>query len=386
MQFYGIINQENFEKEIEKKFAERIEEENNNYEEYEKYEIDEMVLDIIEELLTEKKIINGGFYNDILNNLEINPELEYSPKFEDFDYKRNIRSKLSENVYNTILMLNIDRIKPTKTIFFERFYNKTFGKKHKKTRKYALKEFKRIFNEVHFSMDFFPYEFGKNIYPMSKIERLYKQKLYITNNMSLKNYLPLLYGKLDLYNTLEYYDRYLVDNILSFHSKADILLQLNSDYDFEKDTLFNKISDYQIIASELGEKFNSEESFVFTMYTINSWFSIKQTELYGLYDFLVQNKMYIGTDSNFLRIVQTEFNLTFDKFKKPQDNKVELKHKENPTIKEFETKHSQRVKKYKKNGNYSFRSTIQNANFLKTTIRNQFSNFGTYIFNFRPYF
>lgn len=164
----------------------------------------------------------------------------------------------------------------------------------------------------------------------------------------MKSFLPFLYGNLDLYETPLYHDQFLVNQIISFHSKADILLQLNYEYNFEKDILFNKISYYQTIAIELGEKFNSEQAFVFTMYTINSWYNVLQTELFGLYDFLIQHNMYEGTDSNFIRIVGTEFYLTFDRFKKTQDNKVELKHKETPTIKEFETKHSKRVKSHKK--------------------------------------
>ena len=363
MQFYGILNQEDFEKEIEEKLGKRLEEEKQQYEEYystnntqnnnyvyepSDTEINYILLEIYEELLTEKKIITGFFENDLMSDFEASCELEFNPTFEDFKYERNIRDKLSENIYQELVKLYNDTNRPIKTKFFEGFNDKVYGEKYKKARKYALEEFKRIFNEVHFSMDFYPIEIGNSTYPLSKIERLYKEKHSIIKRMSIKSFLPFLYGNLDLYQTPLYHDQSLVNQIISFHSKADILLQLNFEYNFEKDILFNKISDYQTIAINLCEKFNSEQAFVFTMYTINTWDNVLQTELYGLYDFLIQHNMYEGTDSNFIRIVETEFYLTFDRFKKTQDNKVELKHKETPTIKEFETKHSKRVKSHKK--------------------------------------
>lgn len=139
MQFYGILNQEEFEKESEEKLGKRLEEEKKQYEEYystnnaqdnnyvyepSQNEIKEILLEIYEEMLTERTIITGAFENNIMNDFEACHELKFNPTFEDFRYKRNIRDKLSENIYQTLVLLYNDTNRPTKTKFFERFYDK----------------------------------------------------------------------------------------------------------------------------------------------------------------------------------------------------------------------------------------------------------------------
>lgn len=120
--------------------------------------------------------------------------------------------------------------------------------------------------------------------------------------------LPYLYGDIGLQNDYPYYNEELINEIISFQIKVDILLELNKRFKFEIDIYFNNILHYRFEALKHLDIFLNTNAYVFTMLTIKNFEEINRSNLESLFAFLKNNNLYIGkTDSKFLNLVNKTF-------------------------------------------------------------------------------
>lgn len=313
--FFGILDRSEIEQELlaiesdqQKDYLESIKEDFSEHEIIMGTEYD------IEYLLEEKgifkKIISDEKIRERIKEQNI-PDTEID--YEVFDTHLEIPPILLDEIYDHICNLYLSKLKYIKLDFFDNFQDKIYGRDFKEIKEIALIEFKKIYQSVDLSNPVKSFigrtaKKEKFIYTPTYLHELSREKQYIIHNINTYSILPYLYGDIDLQNEYPYYNEELINEIISFQIKIDILLELNNRFKFEIDIYFNNMFYYGLEALNHLDIFLNTNAYVFTMVTIKNFDEINRSNIESLFSFLKNNNLYIGkTNSKFLDHVNTTF-------------------------------------------------------------------------------
>ncbi|WP_343021987.1 hypothetical protein [Flavobacterium sp. PL12] len=313
--FFGIVDRSELETKL-------LEIENNLPKDYMKF---------IEEDFSEHEIIMGneydfeyllaekGIFKKIISDEKIRERLielnipESEIDYEIHDTHLDIPSILLHEIYEHICDLYISKSEHLKLDFFDNFQDIIYGMDFTEMKKIALMEFKKIYQTVNLTnpTKSFIVKTAQNekfVYTPTYLHKLAIEKQSIINKINTYSLLPYLYGDISLQNEYPYYNEDLINDIISFQIKVDILLELNNRFNFEIDIYFNNMFEYSLKAHTQLDNFKSITAYVFTMVTIKKFDEINRSNLESLFSFLKINKLYIGkTDSKFLNLVNMTF-------------------------------------------------------------------------------
>ncbi|OAB28779.1 hypothetical protein SAMN05444395_102523 [Flavobacterium fryxellicola] len=132
-----------------------------------------------------------------------------------------------------------DKILSEKYQFYEKFNDDIFGLDHKKQIKLALKSYKEIYKSLHQDDNTFIGNYvGKKNHDFaieSKLELVVYEKLkYQHSLINLYSYFEYLYGKKSyLKNNFYTINQEIIDSIIKYESRKQIMKDLNDKYNFE---------------------------------------------------------------------------------------------------------------------------------------------------------
>lgn len=276
-------------------------------------------------LLVQKGIFEETYVNDNVTDFEANEfEEDCNLTFEDFAIDIYAPAKLSIEVYNSIFWLFKNEVKDIKLSFFNKFREDIYGLNFDNAKKTALNEFKRIYKSLNIKNEQKSLEIGlgnnKRTFTPSFFYNLYFYRQRIINRLPHHSYLPYLYGEFELYREYPYQDKETFKEILAFQINLEILMELNEEFKFEVDIYFNKIFFFRLSSIIHNDFFVHENSFAFTMYTINNFSQINSTDVESLYGFLVKENLYIGKKTEFMKIINDEFKTNITKIRDYETN------------------------------------------------------------------
>ena len=341
--FFGIVDRSEIEqellvieKDLPKDYLEFIKED------FSEHEIIMGIENDIEYLLEEKgifkKIISDEKIRERILELKI-PDEEIN--YDVFDTELDIPYLLLQEIYDHICDLYLSRAEYVKLDFFDNFQDIIYGMDFKEMKEVAIMEFKKIYQTVNLSNPTKSFiartaNNEKFIYTPTYLYELSREKQNIMHSINTYSILPYLYGDISLQNEYPYYNEELINKIISFQIKVDILLELNNRFKFETDIYFNNMFYYKFEALKHLDIFLSTNAYVFTMLTIKNFDEINRSNLESLFAFLKNCNLYIGkTDSKFLNLV----NITFYE---------QVKDLKNHDLKEKNTPHATRVEQLEK--------------------------------------
>lgn len=341
--FFGILDRSEIEQELlaiendqPKDYLEFIKEDFSEHEIIMGSEYD--IEYLIEEKGIFKKIISDEKIREQIKELKI-PDTEIN--YEVFDTHLEIPPILLYEIYEHICNLYLSKSEHLKLDFFDNFQDIIYGMDFKEMKEIALMEFKKIYQTVNLSNPAKSFiartaNNEKFICTPTYLHKLALEKQYIIHSINTYSILPYLYGDISLQNEYPYYNEELINEIISFQIKVDILLQLNNMFKFEIDIYFNNMFYYKFQALKHLDIFLNTNAYVFTMLIIKNFDEINRSNLESLFAFLKNNNLYIGkTDSKFLNLV----NITFYE---------QVKDLKNHDPKEQQTPHATRVKQLEK--------------------------------------
>ncbi|MBC7747794.1 MAG: hypothetical protein H7Z76_04295 [Methylotenera sp.] len=285
-----------------------------------------------------KKIISDEKIRERIKELNI-PDDKIN--YEVFDTHLDVPPILLFEIYDHICDLYLSKSEHIKLDFFDNFHDITYGMDFKEIKEIALVEFKKIYQTVNLSNPAKSFiartaNNKKFIYTPTYLHNLAQEKQYIIHSINTYSILPYLYGDISLQNDYPYHNEELINEIISFQTKVDILLELNSRFKFEIDIYFNNMIYYQPEALKYLDIFLNTNAYIFTMLMIKNFDEINRSNLESLFAFLKNNNLYIGkTDSKFLNLVNTTF------YEQVKDLK-------NHDPDEQQTPHAKRVKQLEK--------------------------------------
>lgn len=276
-------------------------------------------------LLVQKGIFEETYVNNNVTDFEANNfQGECNLTFDDFAVNIFAPSKLSVEVYNSIFWLFKNEVKDIKLSFFNKFREDIYGLNFENAKKIALDEFKSIYKSLNIKNEQKSLEVGlgnnKRTFIPSFFYKLYFHRQSIINRLPHHSYLPYLYGELELYLEYPYQDKETFKEILIFQINLEILMELNEEFKFEVDVYFNKVFFYRLLSIIHNDLFIHENSFAFTLYTINNYSEINSIHIESLYDFLIKEKLYIGKKTEFMKIINDEFKTNITKIREYETN------------------------------------------------------------------
>ena len=328
MNYYGILDKDNFEKElsqyeIDYSLLSEEEIETENIITFRVHESDLKFL-LVDHGIFEMNYITDRGIEIQTNTLEPDAELT----FEDFETDISAPTRLGELVYSIIALIYKKEFLDYKLTFFDEFNIATYGLNFEDRKKTAVQDFKKIYESISINNEQKSFELKlKNkfeVFTPTPFYNLFFYKKKLINRINNHGYLPYLYGNIELYLHFPYHDALLFKEIALFQNKLEILMHLNDTYNFENDIYFNSIFFYRLKSITGDAGFKNFQAFVFIMYKLNSLSEITSTYVESIYSFLIKNDLYCGMKSELLNIINKEFGTDFRKIR---DYDTNLEHK-----------------------------------------------------------
>lgn len=318
MSYFGILTKEQIESELTQNLTDY-----DGMEEYQ-IEIENKITYKIREseikyLLLEKEIFEIDYSCENLNISDYcKPEEFQNLTFEDFEEDISVPFLLSVKTYNTIWELFKHSVIDIKLNFFRDFTKITYGLSYEDQKKLALLEFYKIYESIDITEIQKPFEIDnigkKTTFTPSHLFNLYRHRQSIINKFKNHIYLPYLYGDLELYKLSDYQNPDKFQELLSFQIKLEILLELNNEFNFEVDIYFNNIFYYRLKSIAYCVLFKDTEPLAFCLQKLFYNEKIKTTEIESIYSFL-NGRFFIGKKTDFLNIINENFNTDFNKIR-----------------------------------------------------------------------
>jgi hypothetical protein len=324
MSYFGILSKKKLECELTQNLSDLVELDDYEIENKIKFKSRESE---IKYLLIEKDIFEVSYISDELNfSIDYTKEDFQNITFEDFEGEINIPIILSLKTYNIIWEIFKYRVKDKKTNFFNHFMKITYGLNYEERKKIALSEFNKIFESFEFENFEEPFEIrtSENIktFMPTPLFQLFKKRQSIINSLDYHVYLPYLFGEIDLYKLKKYQNSDEFNELLTFQSDLEILLELNDKFNFETDVYFNNFYYFKLYSITQLHCIKEIEPLAFCLCKLFEYDEIKATDVESMYSFLLNN-FFIGKKTDFLNIVNSNFKTNF---KKIRDYETNLNH------------------------------------------------------------
>jgi len=318
MSYFGILSKKDFENELTQNLPDLGE-----LDDYQ-IEIENKITFKIREseikyLLFEKGIFEIDYLSESLNIIDYNkPEDFPNLTFDDFEGNISAPWLLSLKTYNIIWEIFKHNVIEIKLNFFKDFRKITYGLNYEDKKKIALSEFCKIYESMNIREVERPFEietYEKKItFTPSYLFHLFRHRQTIINKFKNHIYLPYLYGDLKLYKLSDYQNPDKFQELLSFQIKLEILLELNNEFNFEKDIYFNNIFYYRLSVIVYSTLFKDTDPLVFCLQKLFYNEPIKITEIESMYSFL-NGRFFIGKKTDFINIINENFKTNFTKIR-----------------------------------------------------------------------
>lgn len=328
MNYYGMLDKDNFEKEL------------SQYEiDYssltkEEIEIENIITFRVHESEIKYLLVDHGIFEEEYitdRGIEIQTktlEPDTGLTFDDFETDISAPVRLGELVFSIIALIHKKEFLNYKLTFFDELNTATYGLSFEERKKIALQEFKRIYDSISINNEQKSFELKQRnkfkVITPTPFYNLYFFRKSIINRLNNHCYLPYLFGDIELYLKFPYNDTPLFKEIALFQINLEILMDLNDSYNFENDIYFNSIFFYRLKSITADSGFKNFQAFVFILYHLNTLSEITTTYTESTYSFLIQNDLYYGMKSEFLNLINKEFDTNFKKIREYDTN---LEHK-----------------------------------------------------------
>lgn len=269
-------------------------------------EIENLMLD---NGLLEKKIIATAtsIENNILN-FTISNTIHIKPSKE-----------LVEEYYKFIIDLYSSEILEIKLPFFKIFNEEIYGLDPKEQKKIALDYFKKIYNNIYKDVITIYNQKISNdgivhTHNFNKLKMLhYQLEAYKINLSDTRSSLCYLIGDRKTYIDSNFIENEIVTEVLEFEAWKQIILELNSRYEFEDDYYFTNRKNDLAKFKEYDHIFKSLESYQFTDRKIKSFEKDKKAHIESLYQVLNEQKIINSHKENFMLFLKTEYDIHITK-------------------------------------------------------------------------
>ncbi len=260
-------------------------------------------------------VINTKSNYDIQNTIKgINKELQPTQYLLDDFYQFVIE------FYNHIFI-------DVKCSFFEEFNEETYGLEYNDRKTIALKHYKDIYKSqfennklrepitiddldgdiVNLDIDFFKTENKLKIVNGSKLR--YQHKL-----TALNSFFEYLIGDESILDTSFYIkNKKIIDQILIYEARKDIMVELNNEFNFEEDFYFTNSMEDKRKYEEYDEIFNSFKAYKFTDNLIKTFAEDEKANIESLYEFLRVNNLAKKGKRKFFEYLKNEHKIVLTK-------------------------------------------------------------------------
>lgn len=269
-------------------------------------ELENLMLD--NGLLEKKSIATATSFENNIVNFTISNTIHIKPSKE-----------LVEEYYKFIIDLYHSEILEIKLPFFKIFNDEIYGLDSKEQKKIALDYFKEIYNDIYkdvitiynqrISSDGIVHTHNFN-----KLKMLhYQLEAYKINLSDTRSTLCYLTGDRKTYIESNFIENKTVAEVLEFEAWKQIIVELNSRYEFEDDYYFTNRKNDRAKFKEYDHIFKSLESYQFTDRKIKSFEKDKKAHIESLYQVLNEQKIINSHKENFMLFLKTEYDIHITK-------------------------------------------------------------------------
>ena len=259
--------------------------------------------------LLEKKLIGTatGIENNILN-FTVSNTIHIKPSKE-----------LVQEYYKFIIDLYRSEILEIKLPFFKIFNDEIYGLDPKEQKKIALDYFKQIYNTIYKDViTIYDQRISSDgivhTHNFNKLKMLhYQLEAYKINLSDTRSTLCYLTGDRKTYIESNFIENKTVAEILEFEAWKQIIVELNSRYEFEDDYYFTNRKNDRAKFKEYDHIFKSLESYQFTDRKIKSFEKDKKAHIESLYQVLNEQKIINSHKENFMLFLKTEYDIHITK-------------------------------------------------------------------------
>lgn len=286
---------------------------------------------LIEKGLFNLKLIAKGNSSNVKDGI-----LEIIINQNDLIAKPN--NDLVEEIYNYVISFFDYDILNVKYIFFKDFNEEIYGHDLSYQREIALKEFKKIHNNISVdTITLFEEKVSKSgiahTQTSSKFKMLFGQqnanKINLVDTTVVNNYLignTKFFVKDFLLNKVK-----VINEVIYFETWLQIIVELNDKFNFEEDLYFTQIRFDKENFKKYNHIFKTLESYQFTNEKIKSFNKDHKAHIESLYEVLTEQKLIFDHKENFMLFLKKEYDLTiskiisYEKFKNySHDERVQL--------------------------------------------------------------
>lgn len=259
--------------------------------------------------LLEKKLIGTAtsIENNILN-FTVSNTIHIKPSKE-----------LVQEYYKFIIDLYRSEILEIKLPFFKIFNDEIYGLDPKEQKKIALDYFKEIYNAIYKDViTIYKQRISSDgivhTHNFNKLKMLhYQLEAYKINLSDTRSTLCYLTGDRKTYIDSNFIENKTVAEVLEFEAWKQIIVELNSRYEFEDDYYFTNRKNDSAKFKEYEHIFKSLESYQFTDRKIKSFEKDKKAHIESLYQVLKEQKIINSHKENFMLFLKTEYEIHITK-------------------------------------------------------------------------
>lgn len=282
-------------------------------------------------------IENELFYKVHSYQLDIHEKDTQNPPYIETNFKPT--EKLVNSFYDYIKKEFSADIDIHFLMFFKKFNDEIYGLEENEQRKIALKEFKRLYDEIKVLDSSLLWkkksENGiENVVSMNRFQFLKaRQKGQKTQLANTDNIFEFLNGNevffKDAFQEVKSDFKAFVD----FESTLKILISLNDLYQFEEDLQFSELGQLKLIYEKYTTVFISFKVFCYAHKKIQSFRASKKAHIGSLYDVLLDLQLIQRNKNRFTDYINLEHGIQLSKIKTYQEGE--------------NWQHDSRVKNYK---------------------------------------
>jgi hypothetical protein len=286
-------------------------------------DVKDLTIEEIEIYLTEQNlyqnVLNPKFYQDFVTNQTNENKIVMDSEYIQENSILVPISNLLDEYYEFLIDNENSKINKKKHQLQLHFHKKIFGLTNDEKRKIALAEFNHLHRELNIIMidlvdeEILDNGIKKTRINTGKIFELYlfqsKIKAHAGYTYDVNNF---LIGNKEYFNE-EFYKNPDIIQIINFEISIQILIDLNSTYNFEEDLFFTKIFYYEGKFEDYIHVFRSITAYKFTDKIIKSLTEVNRSNIESLYETLQSNELIKKHKENFMEFVLDEYGIKITK-------------------------------------------------------------------------